>query len=140
MLQIGLTLDVANYDRDVDLAIREAVLLQVAGFLNRLAEAARDAVQEAMRSGLDRPAPFTLQGVKVIPARASGSGMDAIVFIADLQAGYLDLLVTPGVRTAGDPGTTRLSPLVPGPAAPRDRFGNLPRGYIAEVMRQPNVA
>ncbi|TXM71412.1 hypothetical protein FV226_15215 [Methylobacterium sp. WL12] len=29
---------------------------------------------------------------------------------------------------------------MPGPATPRDRFGNLPRGYVAEVTRQPNVA
>lgn len=29
---------------------------------------------------------------------------------------------------------------MPGPRAPRDSFGTLPRGYIAEAMAEPDVA
>lgn len=141
MLQFQLDIDTGTFSRDVDTVITEEVRPAIAGALNEIAFAARDAVREAMKAGLDRPKPFTLEGVQVFTARVPGAGpLDVVVFIADKQAGYLDLEITPGTRRAGMPATTRRGPLIPGPAAPRDRFGNLPRSYVEEVMREPDVA
>jgi len=136
MLQFQVDIDTAGFSPDVDAVVTEEVRPAIAGALNEIAFAARDAVREAMKEGFDRPTPFTLDGVKVFTARVSGSGpLDVVVFIADRQAGYLDLEITPGTRRAGMPATTRRGPLIPGPAAPRDRFGNLPRDLTGILDR-----
>jgi len=141
MFEIQVDIDTAAFSRDVDAVVAEEVRPAIADALNQIAFAARDAVREAMLEGFDSPTPFTLEWVRVLTARVSGSGpLDVVVFIMDRQAGYLDLEITPGTRRAGMPATTRRGPLIPGPAAPRDQFGNLPRNYVEEVMREPDVA
>ena len=142
MLEFQITFDRAAFAKDIDSAIQDDVRPAIADILNEAVLAAQEAVREGMKKGFDRPKPFTLAGVKVFPARANASDgtIDAVVFLTDTVSGYLDLEITPGTRRAGAPGTTKLGPLVPGPAAPLDSFGNLARGYVKKVLEEPDVA
>lgn len=141
MLKIKLAFDqktyddtVARFDADMTTGLVSAV--------NAAAEAARDAVRAEMLSVFDRPTPYTLQGVALYEAtpRSDGGDPSALVFLLDDQAAYLELEIAGGPRAAGDYATTRLGPLVPGPAAPRDGFGGLPRGFVASALADPTVS
>ena len=46
----------------------------------------------------------------------------------------------PKIRASVRCPATGLGPLVPRPAAPRDRFGDMPCGFVAAAMREPDVA
>ncbi|WP_156652609.1 hypothetical protein [Methylobacterium sp. Leaf86] len=95
-----------------------------------------------MLTAFDRPKPFTLDGIAVYKATPSTDGgtPSALVFVRETQAAFLDLEMHGGVRRAGDVGTTRLGPLVPGARAPKDRFGGLPRNFVAEALQNKDVA
>lgn len=55
------------------------------------------------------------------------------------QAQYLELQIDGGIRRAGDYGTTKGGPIVPGNGARVNRHGNLPRGYVARMMQRRDV-
>lgn len=142
MLKIELAYDPGAYDRAID--SYDAAVLQVGmvDAVNRTAAAVATALQRGMLDAFDRPEPFTVAGVRTFKAtpRYDGGDPSALVFMADTQAAYLELEIFGGDRFAGDVATTRLGPLIPGPAAPRDAFGNLPRGFVAQAVAEPDVA
>ena len=142
MLKIELAYDAGPYDRAID--SYDAAVLQagMVDAVNRTASAVAEALRRGMLDAFDRPKPFTVAGVRTFKAtpRYDGGDPSALVFLADTQAAYLELEIFGGDRVAGDVATTKLGPLVPGPAAPRDAFGNLPRGYIAQAVQEPDVA
>ncbi|MCJ2039869.1 hypothetical protein MKK64_05305 [Methylobacterium sp. E-025] len=93
-------------------------------------------------TSFDRPTQFTLEVVGVMKAliRTDGSDPSVLIYLKDRTASYLNLQVLGGTRHAGDPFTTKRRPIVPGPKAPRDNFGNLPWGYTAKAMQEPDVS
>jgi len=141
MLKINLEIDVAGFEREVDTHMLKAFQPAVVDALNAAGEAAVDAVQKGMLTSFDRPKPFTLDGVGFYKAsvRSDGGDPSVLIYVKDTTASYIDVHIAGGTRRAGDPFTTRRGPIVPGPAAPRDQFGNLPRGYTAAMMQEPYV-
>lgn len=107
--------------------------------INDMAERARLKVVEAMPAYLDKPTPFTLRGIGVRKAKPGAQRPEVEVDVLPQQARYLQYQILGGVRVAGDYATTRLGPIVPGPDAPRNAYGTLPRGYIKRMLTQPDV-
>ncbi|GJD46554.1 hypothetical protein AFCDBAGC_4436 [Methylobacterium cerastii] len=142
MLKIALEIDVAGFERQVDDHMAKAFAPAVVEALNRAGEAGADAVRQGMMTSFDRPTQFTLEGVGVMKAsiRTGGGDPSVLIYLKDRTASYLYLQVFGGTRHAGDPFTTKRGPIVPGPKAPRDNFGNLPRGYTAKAMQEPDVS
>ena len=142
MLKIDITFDRAAFKRDADSYVSGPFTDGTIGILNGAAEAGQRALVQSMPGVFDEPTPFVLESVRIYKAtrRTDGGTPSAMVFVTDEAAAFLDVEITGGVRRAGDAGTTRLGPLVPGPAAPRDRFGNMPRGFVSAAMAEPNVA
>lgn len=142
MLKISLEIDVSTFERQVDEHMARAFQPAVVEALNAAGRAAVDAVHKGMLTSFDRPKPFTLEGGGYFKAsvRTDGGDPSVLIYVKDRTASYVDVHVEGGVRRAGDPFTTKRGPIVPDPAAPRDSSGNLPRGYTAAMMEEPDVA
>src|SRR5690606_9968945 len=83
---------------------------------------------------------FTMQGFKVLYANPQDPrDPSALITLMPRQASYLDVQIEGGVRRAGDPGTTKKGPLVPGPDAMLDRHGSLGRGFVSKMLTDPDV-
>lgn len=108
--------------------------------IDDLAERARLHVVEAMPSHLDRPTPFTLRGIGTVKSKPGAAEPFAEVDVLPQQARYLRYQILGGTRVGGDYGTTKRGVLIPGPDAPRNAYGNLPRNYVRRMLQQPGVA
>jgi hypothetical protein len=142
MLEIKLEFDRSAFDDTTDSFVDGDLQRALIEAVNWTAERVQLAIRASMLTAFDAPVPYTLGGVALYRAtpRADGGEPSALVFLLDDVAGFLELEQSGGVPTAGAPGTTRLWALVPGPAAAIDRFGNLPRNYVANAPNEPNVA
>ncbi|UXY13848.1 hypothetical protein N8I74_10995 [Chitiniphilus purpureus] len=113
--------------------------------LTRTAVLAQKLLRDEMSSVLDRPTPFTLSGTVVRPALYRREPIAAAVVFKDWQARYMDDVVL-GLRQRGlkrfelalqAAGTMpRGWVCVPAAQAPRDAFGNVPRGLIMQIISQ----
>lgn len=139
MMRIDLELDFSEYDADVDGYVDDVLKPALATGITSAAELVREELIEAAGRDFDRPNAFTLRGFQVLPASVTSDDPAALVSIMPQQAEYLQIQIDGGVRRAGDPGTTASGPLVPGPDAPRDQHGNLPRGYVRRQLADPDV-
>lgn len=94
-------------------------------------DTARDVVlaqRAVMQEHLDRPTPFTLRGAAVL-GYASKARLEAVVGFRPIQAAYLRFQIEGGTRT---PKARAI--LVPAEHARLNRYGNLPKGYVARVL------
>lgn len=109
--------------------------------VNTVAHAVQKALRQEMLRVFDHPKPYTIDGVRVYEASHRDSGdPSALVFLSDNVGASLELEIRGGTRVAGDYGTTRLGPIVPGPAAARDQFGGLSPSYLCQVEQEKDVA
>lgn len=132
MARIDITVDTTSLDLapvELDTHLVDAV--------NDLAEMGRARVTEELPRAFDRPSPFTMRGIGTRPASAGSP--EATVDVLPQQSKYLSYEILGGIRRAGDYATTRLGPLVPGPDAPLDAYGNLPRNFVRTALRDPDV-
>lgn len=107
--------------------------------IDDLAARARLHVIEAMPAYLDKPTPFTLRGIGVLKSTPGAAEPFAEVDVLPQQARYLRYQGLGGTRVAGDYATTKKGVLIPEPDAPRNAYGNLPRGYVRHMQQQPRV-
>lgn len=136
-MRIEIEFDVSAYERDADVFVERAIGPACVDAVNAAAVAARRAVVEAMPAYLDRPTPFTLLGVGAFPATAyAGSEKEsaALVRIGPQQAEYMRYMILGGDRGPGDYAATAQGPIVPGPDAQLDAYGNLPRDFVDDEM------
>jgi hypothetical protein len=113
-----------------DLA-KKQVPFAVARSLTDVARLAKGDVVAQEAAKFDRPTPFTLRGPAFAPA--TKANLRSKVFIKDIQAGYLALQETGGVRL---PSKTAL--VVPA-GARLNQYGNLPKGALQRLKGQRNV-
>jgi hypothetical protein len=136
-MKLELEFDVSGYEAQADAVVERAIGPAIVDALNAAARAARLRVIEAMPAFLDRPTPFTTMGIGMFPAvvdPASDRDPAALVRLMPQQAAYLQYQVLGGERGPGDYASTALGPLVPGPDARLDAYGNLPRDYVDEEL------
>lgn len=120
----------------LDSTVRPAI----AAGLTAAALAVQEELTAALIASIDDPTPFTQRAIAILPANyRAGREPDAIVYVQERQAEYLRLQIDGGVRRAGDYATTRTGALVPGPHAPVDAYGNLPRGFVDQALADPHV-
>lgn len=121
-------------------------LLQDAAVLaiNRTAYQAQKAEQDEIRARFDRPTPFTVNSLTVIPAKPNSLSAEVV---------FKDYLRNPGDRHYLEPSvygggrpqkpferrlSKRLLPAgwftVPGPGAKLDAFGNMSRGQLVQIL------
>lgn len=140
MLRIDIKVDVASYDGQTEAHINRVIKPAIADGLNAASTIIRDELREAAKRDFDRPKPFTINGFTFFKATAKkGRDPDALIRIKPTAAEYLADQIVGGVRRAGDYATTKQGPIVPGPGVKRDKFGNLPRRFIAQQIRKKSV-
>lgn len=86
---------------------------------------------KVMERQLDRPTPFTKRGLYV--RRATKLRLVATVGIKDIQAKYLGLQISGGVRAP------KRKALVAPVGQRRNKYGNLPRGGVKKLREKPNT-
>lgn len=139
-MNIDIDIEVEGYTQQVEAYLGTVVRPALAAGLNAAAELVRQDLVKELQQDIEDPTPFTLRAFGVMKAvPRDGKDIDALVFIRDAQAEYLHFQIDGGVRRAGDYGTTKTGAIAPGPHAPVDRYGNLPRGYIAKTLADPHV-
>lgn len=113
----------SGFDRQVAFAASRA--------LNATGKAVADAMPSEMQRALDRPAPFTQRGVRVL-RYANKAKLETVVGFMDAQAKYMALQIAGGVRQPGRGGLRLPS------AINVNEFGNIPRGLIAQLVAVAN--
>lgn len=137
--------NVARLARDLRIE-REDLPKRVASALTWTAIAVRDKLKDEMRRVFDRPTPFTLRSFYVKSARAND--LTARVWLKEPSLlrpeHYLEPQIFGGARPL-KPFERRLRAIgvltpgwyaVPGQAARLDRFGNMNRGQLVQILSQ----
>lgn len=134
-LWIMVQISVANDFNRLESAIQDLRLKHLpfatARALTDVAVAARQSVVQAMPTIFDRPTPFTVGGIKLVPA--TKSSLAAEIFVMDRQARYLLLEETGGIRTPDMSGKPGVALTLPGKGARENAYGNLPARYQASL-------
>jgi len=127
MSRVDPTRTLASMDR-----AERNIRFGVARGLTRTAQEAAAAVKGSMAQKFDRPTPFTQNAAAFLPAKRES--LTALVFVKDVQAGYLRLEETGGVRVP-EPGKPINQPV----GQRVNAFGNIPRGAIGRIRDRPDV-
>ncbi|MFN3614677.1 MAG: hypothetical protein ACK4WC_08980 [Rubrimonas sp.] len=123
--------NIAEVERGLSNFAREQVPFAVSVAINAVAQQVAEEQDRQLRRALDRPTPFTLRGVGV--SRSSKRRLVAAVFVKDRQAAYLRFQEAGGVRQPAKRA-------IPVPAKlRRNRFGNMPRGAVANALAASNT-
>lgn len=139
-MRIDLEYDLDDFSSQVDSYIDGTIRPALAEGLNAAAVLVEQDMIEELGRSFDRPNPFTLNAFGIMPAtNRPGKDPDAVLFIQPIQAAYLDVQIDGGVRRAGDYATTKAGPIVPGPDARLDPYGNLPRGYVKRMAQRDDT-
>lgn len=101
--------------------------------LTAVAREGKEAVDARIPRAFDRPTPFTRRAVGVVAARKQS--LAAEIYIKPIQARYLGLQETGGVRRPRSGGRALLLPA----GARVNIYGNLPRRAVARLFARPDV-
>jgi hypothetical protein len=132
MIGFSVKPDLQAFYRSLDLLQKKQLPFATALALNAVARQAVTAERAAMKSSLDRPSPFTLRGVTMLPARKDSP--TAWVYILPIQARYLAPSIVGGAQVLNQnravlaPKNVRL-----------DAYGNVPRGLLAALKARPDI-
>lgn len=144
-MQLEFTADTGRLRQDM--AREQARLARVTRrVLNAAAYQALDDVREDMRKKFDRPTPYVLRGPYVVPARDGDqfSGVEARVAWREFGGKSIAAEKILAAQIEGGPrrlkrferaiGLPSNRVAVPGKWAPLDQYGNVPAGFIVQVL------
>lgn len=114
---------------------RDVLPTAQAGLLNGLAFGARKALIKHAKETIEGgPTPFTLRAFNVVKVKPTDVDMGASVEVLPQQARFLQYSVNGGIRSAGDPGSSRYDVLVDGDD--KNAFGNIRKGFVKRIARK----
>lgn len=131
-MEFALRVDVSQLRKGLKGIQQKQLPFAVAQALTATAGRVGLAWDAEMKEKLDRPTPFTLNSVAVLPARKSN--LKATVLLKDIAAAYLEPFVDGGVHFLG--GKRAL--LGPKNVA-LNAYGNLSRNKVAALKGKPGV-
>lgn len=104
--------------------------------LTKVGQAVKAEIKTEMPKAFDRPTPYTLNAVQLIPAKKDN--LSAVVWLKDAprygETHYLFPQVEGGQRGRKRSETWIGSMWAPGRGARKDQYGNMSRGQIVEIM------
>jgi hypothetical protein len=134
-LNIAIPVDSRATVRALNDIQKKQLPFAVAQALTQTAAAARRDASKATDKFFDRPTGFTKKAFDILPAGKRQKRLMAHVFIKDWQWNYLQYQVYGGVRYPN-----RFSIPVPtSNLTDRNRYGNMRRRQIKQMLRDPNV-
>lgn len=141
----SITIDTKQMEREVKAwseAAKKQLPFAIAGALTAVAFKARKAMPAKARADLDRPTPFTSGVGAFYVKKADKRTLTAEVGFKDIQARYMQYQIAGGHRRQTGyekflQGIGALPPgwiTTPGPAAPRDAYGNIRRKDLSAML------
>jgi len=124
--KIDVTFNGETFTQEVGQFLAANLAEAMTNAVNEAAESSRLRLMEYMGEAFDRPRPITVDSVGILPAK-TGSRR---------SSGWISR--STAARAA--PATTKLGPLMPGPAAPLDQFGGLPYGFVSRALASGEAA
>ncbi|AMM13335.1 hypothetical protein AX768_03630 [Burkholderia sp. PAMC 28687] len=131
MLTISIKTNIKEISKRLDDLSRKQMPFAASQAVNAAAVKIQAAEQANMRKVLDEPTPFTINSVGV--KKGNKSNPTAIVFVKPIAAGYLDPYEIGGTNKLNS--RALLKPI----EARLNKYGNLPRNYIKNLLADPNV-
>lgn len=131
-LRTHIEVDTSAFRREAHAFVDRVVAPAFVDTINAAAIEAKKALVQAMPQYMDRPTPFTLDAIGVLPATPTAREPGALVYVKGQQARYMTYEIDGGTRGPGDYGSTPEGPIVPGPDAALDAYGNLPESYLSQ--------
>lgn len=132
MFDISIRSDLDKLSAQLTGVARRQVPFAMAQTVTGVARAVATAERDNFAKTFDRPSPFTMNGIGVIPA--TKASLTAVVFVKDIQAAYLLPYEVGGPQVLG-----RKQAML----TPRDirlnTYGNIPRNRIASLKGKPDV-
>jgi hypothetical protein len=128
----GVTFSVTSNIREVVSDVNARFVSQVpfatARALTQVAQIVQREVTASLPSIFDRPTPFTMRAVQIIPA--TKTSMTSTVYILPQQAQYLGLEIAGGVRLPANVA-------IPVPVdIPLNRYGSMSPNIVAQLLRR----
>lgn len=133
MLSINFQAEVDKFTKQIDNFAFKQVPFATAQALNAIADLAKAAEIANEKKVLDRPRPFTTGAIRV--RRATKSSQEAILWMMDTAAGYLEPYQFGGTNLLNSKAL--LMPIAA--MGNLDQYGNLPRNFIATLKSRSDV-
>lgn len=130
---INVSADVKRLSKSLDDFTKRQMPFASAKALTATAASIRSAEQKNMQAKLDRPTPFTLNSVRIKPARKNT--LRATVFIQDIAASYLEPFELGGMHKINNGASSLFTPI----NQSVNQYGNLPRNKIEQLKSRPDV-
>lgn len=127
MLQINIGSNIATASKNMGGAALQQLPFATARALTELARLAQAAEKKALPEVFDRPTPFTLNSIAVVPARKNKP--IATVYVRGIAEKYLEPYEEGGTQFLGN----KRSLFVP-VKAPVNSYGNLPKNALAAYL------
>jgi hypothetical protein len=134
LFEINIRTDVERFGKTLDDFARRQLPFATALAITALARKVQAAETAALPEVFDRPTPFTMRAVGVVPATKRKP--EAIVFIKDIQAAYLAPYEFGGKQIPARPGNVAV--LTP-KAIRLNQYGNIPYGAVARLKGKGNT-
>ena len=133
-MMVSFKTNIADLTRQLDQFQRQQIPFAASRALNDVANAAKKQLAAELPNIFSKVTPFTARAVK-IERYATKTDLRAVVTVQPIQAQYLQLEETGGVRTGAmnvrKPSTALTLPSV---AAPLNAYGNLRSGALARLF------
>jgi hypothetical protein len=130
VIRINVSSDVARLTSHLRQLEAKQIPFATASALTAVAKQAQASETARLPNIFDRPTPFTMRAIGITAARKSD--LTASVFVKPLQARYLELEETGGVRKAVS-GKSLPVPM----GIPLNTYGNIARNKISQLAAKP---
>ena len=134
MLNLSVRTNVKELEKQLDAFVRKQLPFATAQALTGTARAVQSDERENMTKVLDNPTPFTLNSVRVKAARKDD--LEAIVFVQDIAAAYLEPFESGGMHKLIGRGVTWLNPKDKGLL---NQYGNLSKSAMASLKGRSDI-
>ena len=134
---ISVKMETERAEKYLRKAAKKQLPFATAVALTKTAKHLAEVERRSLSKHLDRPTPFTKKAFAIKPARKQDFKTGRIfsrLFIKDAQEKYLRFAIEGGTRRPKNRAI-----VVPGQATRLNRYGNLSRNFIKNMLAKPNV-
>ena len=133
MIHLSVRADIRQLQRTLDNFAKEQVPFAAAQALTSLARKVQVAEKAMLREQLKDPLPFTVNSVRVKPARKDD--LRATVYVQDITAAYLQPFILGGKHKLVGKGVTWLNPK----HIKLNAYGNIAAGTLARLKARSDI-
>jgi hypothetical protein len=131
MLSLSVRCDTSGLEQRLQNLVKKQIPFATARALTGVAKKVQQAERDNMKAVLDRPRPFTLQGVAITPA--TKNKLTATVDVKPITAAYLEPYQFGGQNKLN--GRALLKPI----NMTLDQFGNIPRKKLTQLKARSDI-